>query len=251
MKLDPFTGPGSTPSRRRFWDQARESVLSLRKAAGRNVTVDEHEGKGTFVNIADTSSRRAGGGAATGACCKDGTCEVLTEVDCISIEGDYQGDGTGCEPNPCCPHVAIEAIWPPFPTFTLCGVCDATHFELDFQFGTNGAFETDDCELHDSADAAIGVSNCHDFSGGGGDDTCNTHDPGAAIAEVDYVFNDDGTYDISVTLTLTCGGCCVQTYTLTRTAEPFAPGLTQHTDLVTQDPICDLHSNFVVSVTFS
>ncbi len=57
-----FTGPGSTPSRRRFWDQVTETVNASRKIGGRHVTVSEHEGKGTLINVADTSARRAGGG---------------------------------------------------------------------------------------------------------------------------------------------------------------------------------------------
>jgi len=40
--------------------------------------------------------------APTGACClEDGLCEVLTEVLCASMGGAYQGNGTGCAPNPC------------------------------------------------------------------------------------------------------------------------------------------------------
>ncbi len=43
--------------------------------------------------------------APTGACCLiNGVCEVLTETACIALNGDYQGDGTSCDPNPClCP----------------------------------------------------------------------------------------------------------------------------------------------------
>jgi hypothetical protein len=48
----------------------------------------------------------------TGACCHDdGTCDVLTEAACIAAGGNYQGDRTPCDPNPCC-----------CPTATL--VCD-------------------------------------------------------------------------------------------------------------------------------
>lgn len=38
----------------------------------------------------------------TGASCfPDGSCSVLTESECISQGGAYQGDGTNCSPNPC------------------------------------------------------------------------------------------------------------------------------------------------------
>ncbi len=60
--IKPFTGPGSTPSRRRFWDKVTDTVNASRKIAGRYVTVSEHKGKGTLINVADTSARRAVGG---------------------------------------------------------------------------------------------------------------------------------------------------------------------------------------------
>ncbi len=62
MNLEPFTGPGSTPSRRRFWDKVTQTVIASQKVAGRFVTVAEHPGKGTVINVADTSARRRGGG---------------------------------------------------------------------------------------------------------------------------------------------------------------------------------------------
>ena len=37
-----------------------------------------------------------------GACCfSDGSCLVLSGADCVTQGGDYQGDGTVCDPNPC------------------------------------------------------------------------------------------------------------------------------------------------------
>ncbi|MFH1416930.1 MAG: hypothetical protein ABII12_01400, partial [Planctomycetota bacterium] len=38
----------------------------------------------------------------TGACCfGDGSCSVDSAGECIAAGGTYQGDGTGCSPNPC------------------------------------------------------------------------------------------------------------------------------------------------------
>lgn len=106
MNLKPFTGPGSTPSRRRFWDQVTNAVIASRKVAGRNVSVDEHPGKGSVINIADTSSSRhpigPGGGTGTGACCFDDFCDIETKATCEANGGSYQGNGTVCDPNPCC-----------------------------------------------------------------------------------------------------------------------------------------------------
>ncbi len=105
MNLKPFTGPGSTPSRRRFWDKVTQVVIASQKVPGRFVTTDEHPGKGTVINVADSSTRRGGGGGGgVGACCyDDGTCDDLTESDCNDAEGNWQGPGTTCadDPNPC------------------------------------------------------------------------------------------------------------------------------------------------------
>ncbi len=51
MNLDSFTGPGSTPSRRKFWDKITQAVNASQKVAGRNVSVSEHQGKGTLINV--------------------------------------------------------------------------------------------------------------------------------------------------------------------------------------------------------
>ncbi len=39
-------------------------------------------------------------GPPSGACCVDGGCSITTPGDCT---GEYQGDGTTCDPNPCAP----------------------------------------------------------------------------------------------------------------------------------------------------
>ncbi len=38
---------------------------------------------------------------AFGACCVDTDCTIETESDCTDMGGTYQGDGTTCDPNPC------------------------------------------------------------------------------------------------------------------------------------------------------
>jgi hypothetical protein len=89
------------PRWKRWLSAAREAILSAQPTAGRHVSVDEHPGKGTVINIDDTSARRPGGGGgipATGACCLDGDCTITTEADCGGI---YQGDGTTCDDVDC------------------------------------------------------------------------------------------------------------------------------------------------------
>lgn len=128
MNLEKFTGPGSTPSRRRFWNNARDTVISLQKVAGRNVSTDEHPGEGTVINIA-----RDGGGppTPTGACCTDGDCTVTTEADCA---GTYQGDGTTCDDVDC-------------GTATSGACCVGTDCSIETPFdctGLGGTYQGDD-----------------------------------------------------------------------------------------------------------
>ncbi len=95
MNLDSFTGPGSTPSRRRFWDKVTACVTASQKVAGRNVTIAEHHAAGTLINVV------GGRGRSGGACCVDDVCSIQTAADCAAAGGIYQGDGTDCDPNPC------------------------------------------------------------------------------------------------------------------------------------------------------
>ncbi len=109
MNLDSFTGPGSTPSRRRFWDKVTQAVNASQKIAGSNVTCDEYQGYGTLINVPNPKRRPTPGGD-TGACCIDGECTITTEVGC---SGTFQGIGTVCDPNPCCTDCTGEFLFPP------------------------------------------------------------------------------------------------------------------------------------------
>ncbi len=60
MNLESFTGPGSTPSRRRFWDKVTQALNASQKVEGRNVSVDEHQGMGTLINVTRGRSTAAG-----------------------------------------------------------------------------------------------------------------------------------------------------------------------------------------------
>lgn len=51
MNLDKIPKIGTTITRKRFWDKARDTVVSLQKQAGRNVSVDERQGNGTVINV--------------------------------------------------------------------------------------------------------------------------------------------------------------------------------------------------------
>ncbi len=54
-------------------------VIASQKVAGRNVTVDEHQGQGTVINVADSSTRRGGGPP---------TPPPLSPCECSSGTGD-------------------------------------------------------------------------------------------------------------------------------------------------------------------
>ncbi len=93
MNLDKFTGSGSTPSRREFWDKVAEAVLSLQKCEGRNASVDEHQGLGTVIHFPDQTPSSPTGCASLG----DPTCTftgITLDCGCISdgIDGpvDWQ-----------------------------------------------------------------------------------------------------------------------------------------------------------------
>jgi len=48
-------------------------------------------------------------GAAQGACCApDGSCTITTQANC---QGQYMGDGTTCDPNPCKPVPVLNKTW--------------------------------------------------------------------------------------------------------------------------------------------
>ncbi len=49
---------------------------------------------------------------ATGACCfSDGSCQTLDETECSGGGGEYRGDDTSCDPNPCGISPTFESSW--------------------------------------------------------------------------------------------------------------------------------------------
>ncbi len=99
MNLDKFTGSGSTPSRRRFWDKVQKVVMASRKTQGRNASVDEREEQGTTINFPDQTPSIE----VVGACCyDDGTCDDITEADCDEAMGNWQGPDTTCDDEGVC-----------------------------------------------------------------------------------------------------------------------------------------------------
>ncbi len=92
MNLDSFTGPGSTPSRRRFWDKVTQAVNASQKVAGRNVSVSEHQGMGTLINVI------RGRGVTPPGC----PCIVFTDVEfCCSSDDPSTGYFEDAGTHPC------------------------------------------------------------------------------------------------------------------------------------------------------
>jgi len=61
--------------------------------------VDELRVSDTLVYLEDFTPPTAPFGTSTGACClPDETCTVTSQTDCV---GQWLGEGTGCDPNPC------------------------------------------------------------------------------------------------------------------------------------------------------
>ncbi len=96
MNLESFTGPGSTPNRRRLWDKITAAVNASQKVQGENVSVEEHQGMGTLIDVPLTNRRPTPSGT-TGGCCIDGACSILSESDCTNGGGNYLGNGTTCD----------------------------------------------------------------------------------------------------------------------------------------------------------
>ena len=82
--IEKFSGPGSTPSRRRFWDNVADAVASCRKLPGKNVSVTEYD-SGSLINV---NPQRQGQGA---SCPPDDASITVTfsgiVIDCGCREG--------------------------------------------------------------------------------------------------------------------------------------------------------------------
>jgi hypothetical protein len=86
-------GHNPFPPRWEKWLSAtRRAILSAQPQAGRHVTIDEHPGKGTVINVDDTSTRRPTGGGCSGCMLPDGDCPHTV---CIDVQLDAEDDTDG------------------------------------------------------------------------------------------------------------------------------------------------------------
>lgn len=71
-------------------------------------------------------------GPSKGACCVDGDCTIELEDDCVGLGGEYQGNGTGCDPNPCIPTIPTGAC------------CDGEDCTITTEEDCTGIYQGDD-----------------------------------------------------------------------------------------------------------
>jgi hypothetical protein len=86
-------------------------------------------------------------GPPAGACClTGGVCQIMTQSDCVSMGGDYQGDDTTCDPNPCplpCSTIAEARALPDGTEVQICDV--AINNKIDtVNSGNVAAFQVQD-----------------------------------------------------------------------------------------------------------
>ncbi|MBN2559939.1 MAG: hypothetical protein JXQ75_03290 [Phycisphaerae bacterium] len=93
-----------------------------------------------------------------GACCVGEVCSIETEEDCLTATGEYQGDGTDCDPDPCADYESACLIITEVVDATLSGGCpkwiEITNTGLsDFAFLEGGVIVQTD----DSSDVVVDV----------------------------------------------------------------------------------------------
>lgn len=116
--------------------EKRLGAFTISNGAG--ITVEGNFDRGFAVNIRKAFADGSGGTppvTPTGACCIDGDCSITTEVFCNLAGGDYQGDDTVCDPNPC----------PQPPPTGACCVGESCSIETeDDCTGMGGTYQGDD-----------------------------------------------------------------------------------------------------------
>lgn len=63
----------------------------------------EFSGVPVTITVAGTLLARAPTSCVTGACCVGSACTVDTQEACVALGGEYLGNDTTCDPNPCAP----------------------------------------------------------------------------------------------------------------------------------------------------
>src|SRR5215469_5170840 len=213
-------GRGTSPSRRRFWNKALEVVQSLRKIPGKNITVDEHSGRGSVINLAFSRGQNRFGQPPPpppilGACCFEGDCSITTAEAC---EGTFYPNQTcddiDCTHGACCHPDGTCTIETPetctdfyLGDGTTCEGVDCTHTgacchpdntcSITSEDGCEGSYQGDGTTCEGVDCSHMGAC-CH-----GGECTIETSDVCTLIGGV-YEGDDTTCEGIDCTLP----GCC-------------------------------------------
>ena len=116
------------------------------------------EGNGLPEDFLETDLSAASPCFATGACCVGETCTIESESDCLTALGEYQGDETDCDPNPCITYESTCLIISEVVDGALSGGCpkfiEITNTGLnDFSFIEGGLI----VQMDSSTDVEIDV----------------------------------------------------------------------------------------------
>lgn len=87
MKTPRFSGPFKWSALRQQLLSLREDIQSIQKVAGRNVTIDEHRGKGKVINARSDEGSPSGGGGCSGCGLPVGDCPHSVCVQ-FKLDGD-------------------------------------------------------------------------------------------------------------------------------------------------------------------
>jgi hypothetical protein len=141
------------------------------------------------------------GAPITGACCVGSNCVILSETDCIAVKGDYQGDNSRCDPNPCAVYEPDCIIISELIDGTLSGSCprwiEITNTgDNDFTFPAGGLIVQSDF----SSDVFVDVDLTGQTIAAGQSFVINATDGGACTGafEVTYGFSPDLSVDTVV-----------------------------------------------------
>ena len=138
-----------------------------------------------YFQVGDTGSYEQGGltlielicSSGSGACCHyDGSCEVLSMPGCVNVDGQYQGDGTTCDPNTCTPfycdasggceeHISNVLVGDIDNTSACDGYMDYTTLSTEMLAGSDYSITVTNGDPHNYDECGIWVdwNNDHDF----------------------------------------------------------------------------------------
>ncbi len=148
-KYPPLPKPSDKPSIDQRISALEKAHEKFRIVGGVNTQVSGSLKHGFCVNNSCPGEDQPGLGpqippTVNGACCIDGECHITNQASCINAGGDYQGDGTDCDPNPC----ETPCLCGGFEPYEAEGICYRTltiDGTVDTSCGGSGLSDVVDC----------------------------------------------------------------------------------------------------------